>query len=60
MENIAWMAWTLPTAIFFVLLGGACLIGWKMTAERHAEVRAQLELKDAAAAAEAGLGLAQS
>ena len=20
MENIAWMAWTLPTAIFFVLL----------------------------------------
>ena len=21
MENIAWMAWTLPTAIFFVLLG---------------------------------------
>jgi predicted small integral membrane protein len=22
MENIAWMAWTLPTAIFFVLLAG--------------------------------------
>lgn len=21
MENIAWMAWTLPTAIFFVLIG---------------------------------------
>jgi predicted small integral membrane protein len=25
MENIAWMAWTLPTAIFFVLL--ACTLG---------------------------------
>ena len=22
MENIAWMAWTVPTAIFFVLLAG--------------------------------------
>lgn len=22
MSNIAWMAWTLPTAIFFLLLGG--------------------------------------
>jgi GPH family glycoside/pentoside/hexuronide:cation symporter len=46
--------------ILFVMLGGACLIGWKMTAERHAQVRAELDLKDAAAAAEAALGLAQS
>ncbi len=46
--------------ILFVMLGGACLIGWKMTAERHAQIRAELELKDAAAASEAALGLAQS
>ncbi len=45
--------------ILFVMLGGACLIGWKMTAERHAAVRAELELKDAAAASEAALGLAE-
>src|SRR4029453_1984482 len=36
--------------IFFVLVGGACVLGWKMTAERHAEVRAELEARDAAAA----------
>lgn len=46
--------------IVFVMLGGACLIGWKMTAERHAQVRAELELKDAAAASEAALGLAEA
>ena len=26
MESIAWMAWTLPTAIFFVLLGCTLLV----------------------------------
>jgi predicted small integral membrane protein len=26
MDNIAWMAWTLPTAIFFVLLGCTLVI----------------------------------
>jgi predicted small integral membrane protein len=26
MENIAWMAWTLPTAIFFVLLASTLLV----------------------------------
>jgi len=33
--------------IFFVLVGGACVLGWKMTAERHAEVRAELDRLDA-------------
>src|SRR5437763_794853 len=26
MDNIAWMAWTLPTAIFFVALGGTLAV----------------------------------
>jgi Na+/melibiose symporter-like transporter len=38
--------------IVFVLIGGACVLGWKMTAERHAEVRAELDRLDALA----GLG----
>lgn len=41
--------------IVFVLLGGACLIGWKMTAERHAAVRQKLDAQDAAAASLSGL-----
>ncbi len=44
--------------IFFVMLGGLCVIGWKMTAARHDAVRAELDLRDAAATAEAALGLA--
>src|SRR5947208_7611056 len=38
MENIAWMAWTLPTAIFFALL--ACTLGtmtWLALAYPEAE-----------------------
>lgn len=35
--------------ILFVLLGAACVIGWRMTAARHAEIRAALALRDAAA-----------
>jgi glycoside/pentoside/hexuronide:cation symporter, GPH family len=33
--------------IFFVLVGGACLIGYRLSAERAAEVRRQLEARDA-------------
>jgi GPH family glycoside/pentoside/hexuronide:cation symporter len=33
--------------IFFVLLGGACLIGWRLDARRHDDIRAQLEARDA-------------
>lgn len=43
--------------IGFVMLGGACVAGWKLTAERHAAIRTELDLKDAAVAAEAALGL---
>ena len=42
--------------IVFVSLGAACLIGWKMTAQRHAAVRAELDLRDASIAATIPLG----
>jgi predicted small integral membrane protein len=38
MENIAWMAWTLPTAIFFVLLAATlALMTWLAAAYPEAE-----------------------
>jgi Na+/melibiose symporter-like transporter len=33
--------------ILFVALGGACFIGYKLSAERHAEIRQELEARDA-------------
>lgn len=36
--------------IAFVMAGAACMIGWKLTAARHAEIRAALDARDAAAA----------
>jgi Na+/melibiose symporter-like transporter len=33
--------------IVFVMLGGACLIGWKLDAKRHAEIRTALDARDA-------------
>jgi GPH family glycoside/pentoside/hexuronide:cation symporter len=33
--------------VFFVMLGAACLIGYRLTAERAADIRAQLEARDA-------------
>jgi GPH family glycoside/pentoside/hexuronide:cation symporter len=32
--------------IFFVALGGACCIGWKLDARRHAQIRTELEARD--------------
>jgi hypothetical protein len=32
------------------MLGAACMVGWRMTAGRHAEVRAALDARDALAA----------
>lgn len=32
--------------IVFVMLAGACFIGYRLTAERHAEIRRQLDLRD--------------
>ena len=38
MENIAWMAWTLPTAIFFVLLATTLIVmTWLAAAYPEAE-----------------------
>jgi len=34
--------------IVFVMLGGACVIGWRLDARRHGEIRAQLDARDAA------------
>jgi Na+/melibiose symporter-like transporter len=36
--------------IVFVMLGAACVIGWRMTASRHAKISAELALRDAEAA----------
>jgi Na+/melibiose symporter-like transporter len=33
--------------IVFVMLGGACVIGWRLDAARHGEIRAELEARDA-------------
>jgi Na+/melibiose symporter-like transporter len=33
--------------IVFVMLGGACVIGWRLDAEKHAEIRRQLDHRDA-------------
>ena len=33
--------------IVFVMLGGACFMGWNLSAARHADIRAQLDERDA-------------
>ncbi len=33
--------------IVFVMLGGACVIGWRLDASKHADIRARLEARDA-------------
>ncbi|HZZ35013.1 MAG TPA: MFS transporter [Caulobacteraceae bacterium] len=33
--------------IVFVMLGGACVFGWRLDAKKHADIRAQLEARDA-------------
>ena len=40
--------------IVFVMLGGACVIGWRLDAKRHAEIREMLAARDAALEARAG------
>ena len=36
--------------IAFVVLGAACMIGWRLTSQRHSEIRIALEARDAEAA----------
>lgn len=38
--------------IVFVMIAGFCFLGYKLTADRHAEIRRQLDERDALAAAE--------
>jgi GPH family glycoside/pentoside/hexuronide:cation symporter len=33
--------------IFFVMIGGACFIGWRLDAVRHGQIRSELEARDA-------------
>ena len=33
--------------IVFVMIGGACFLGYKLSAERHADIRRQLDERDA-------------
>ena len=35
--------------VFFLMLGGACFIGYRLSAECHGEIRRELEARDAAA-----------
>ena len=44
--------------IFFVMLGGACFIGWRLDARRHGEIRSRLEARDAQVAAAMMVGAA--
>ena len=39
--------------IAFVMIGGACFIGWNLDADKHAGIRADLEARDAMAGVEA-------
>jgi Na+/melibiose symporter-like transporter len=41
--------------IVFVMLGGAAFLGYKLSAERHAQIRRQLDERDAAFAEEAAV-----
>ena len=34
--------------IVFVMLGGACVVGWRLDARRHGEIRSELDARDAA------------
>jgi Na+/melibiose symporter-like transporter len=48
-EAIARLDWVyIAGPIFFVMLGGACVAGWKLDAKRHAEIREELDRRDAA------------
>ncbi|MEJ0028422.1 MAG: MFS transporter [Rhizomicrobium sp.] len=48
---LQWLFITGP--ILFVMLGGVCVWGWRLDAAKHADIRAQLDARDAALLAEA-------
>jgi Na+/melibiose symporter-like transporter len=39
----------------FALIGAGCFVGWRLGPQRHAEIRAELDRRDAEALASAGL-----
>ncbi|MEI9996683.1 MAG: MFS transporter [Rhizomicrobium sp.] len=41
--------------ILFVMLGGVCVLGWRLDAARHAQICKELDARDAAALGEAAL-----
>jgi Na+/melibiose symporter-like transporter len=45
LRGLQWIFLTGP--IVFIMLGGACVWGWKLDSARHAEVRAKLDARDA-------------
>ena len=45
LNGLTWAFITGP--IFWVVLGGLCIVGWKLDAEKHAEIRAELDARDA-------------
>lgn len=48
-EALSGLQWIfLSGPIVFVMLGGLCVTGWKLDADRHAGVRAELDARDAA------------
>jgi glycoside/pentoside/hexuronide:cation symporter, GPH family len=46
--------------IVFVMLGGACVVGWRMDARRQREIREALDARDAAAAPSASVPSARN
>jgi Na+/melibiose symporter-like transporter len=53
-QAISALSWLFITGpILFVMLGGVCVVGWRLDAERHADIRAQLDARDALALGEA-------
>ena len=48
-QAIRGLEWVfLAGPIVFVMLGGACIFGWRLNAERHAEIRTALDARDRA------------
>ena len=45
LDHLQWAFLTGP--IFFVMLAGACMIGWRLDAVRHSDIRQQLDARDA-------------
>ena len=41
------VCFTAVAPIAFAMVGGACFLGYKLTAERHADIRRQLDERDA-------------